>query len=147
MSGLLRGLSGSQIVSAPVGARLVMASGGFTQIADVVAARLGIHRVVANQLVVADGQLTGGVHLPVVDGALKAEILTEEMMAAGLASTQVLAVGDGANDAAMVRAAGLGVAYCGKPALQQVADAAINYTDLTTLLYFQGYDDSQFIQP
>ena len=141
---------GAQVLCATMaaeGARLVMASGGFTQVAHKVAQRLGIHRTVANQLVVVDGALSGGVHLPIVDGAMKAEILREEADLGGLTPDQTLAVGDGANDLEMIQLAGLGVAYQGKPVLQAAAQAAINHSDLTSLLYFQGYCEDELIRP
>ena len=58
---------------------------------------------------------------------------------------QSVAIGDGANDIPMIEAAGLGVAYHAKPKAQAAADATIRHGDLTTLLYYQGYEDSDFI--
>lgn len=132
---------------AAAGARLVMVSGGFTQISQVVGQRLGLHRTVANTLAVADGKLTGGLHLPIIDGQMKAQILAEECASGNIWPDQVLAVGDGANDLPMIGAAGLGVAFYGKPLVQAAADAAINHSDLTTLLYFQGFSDDEIIHP
>ncbi len=128
-------------------ARLVMVSGGFTAMAAPVAARLGLDRFVANEFVVIEGALSGGLKLPLIDAAMKAEVLQEEAQALGMDQQQILAVGDGANDLPMLAEAGLGVAYYGKPVVQAAAAAAINHTDLTTLLYFQGYRDQDLIRP
>jgi len=57
----------------------------------------------------------------------------------------MLAIGDGANDLAMITAAGLGIAFYAKPVVAAQAHCAINHTDLRTALYFQGYKDSEFI--
>ena len=127
------------------GARLVVVSGGFTIASGILADRLGLHNHVANQLAHANGVLTGGLGLPLVDGAYKLEILAQECAGLGIVPDQALAIGDGANDAAMVAAAGLGVAYYGKPALETVAHAAISRSDLTAALYFQGYSLDQFV--
>ena len=126
------------------GARLVVVSGGFSAASAVLAQRLGLHNHVANQLVHVDGVLTGGLGLPLVDGAYKREVLLQECAGLGLRRDQALAIGDGANDSALVSAAGLGLAFYGKPVLQNVAAAAINHGDLTTALYFQGYAADQF---
>ena len=99
----------------------------------------------ANQLAHADGVLTGGLGLPLVDGAYKYEVLCQECEGLGILPTQALAIGDGANDAAMVSAAGLGVAYYGKPGLEAVAHTLISHSDLTAALYFQGYSIDQFV--
>jgi phosphoserine phosphatase len=57
-----------------------------------------------------------------------------------------MAVGDGANDLAMIRRAGLGVAYYAKEAVAEAAAARIDHTDLTALLYAQGYKRQQFVE-
>jgi phosphoserine phosphatase len=64
-----------------------------------------------------------------------------------LAFEDVLAVGDGANDLAMIEAAGLGVAYRAKPVVAAQAGAKVDHSDLTALLYFQGYDQGAFVAP
>lgn len=127
------------------GAATLLISGGFTAFAEPVAAALGFERVIANVLGVADGVLTGEVVPPVVDGARKASKLIEARERGALEVADVLAVGDGANDVAMIEAAGLGVAYRGKPALVRAADAAVRWGDLTALLYAQGYPSSAWI--
>ena len=119
------------------GARSLLISGGFTVFADRVAAELGFDEAVANRLEIADGALTGRVLPPIVDGATKAAALRERASRSG--ADAVLAVGDGANDRAMIEAAGLGISYKGKPVLEAAADAAIRHNDLTALLWAQGY--------
>ena len=74
----------------------------------------------------------------------KLAALNEEAAAIGHDLSAALAIGDGANDLAMITAAGLGVAYRAKPVVAAEADARIDYTDLTSLLYFQGYRAEQF---
>lgn len=138
---------GAEILCATMkahGARLVLISGGFTHVTQHVAARLNLDRHVANKLAVVQEKLTGGLGLPLVDAAMKAEVVRQECAEGALDRSQILAVGDGANDLLMLGEAGLGVAYYGKPVLQAKADAAVNHGDLTTLLYFQGYGDQDF---
>lgn len=140
---------GAEILCATMkrnGARIVMVSGGFTSVAEPVAKRLKLDNFVANEFAVADGRLTGGLKLPIVDSTMKAEVLVGEAEELDLEVSQILAVGDGANDLPMIEAAGLGVAYRGKSVVQAAADAAINHTDLTTLLYFQGYREHELVK-
>ena len=121
------------------GASAVLVSGGFTEFANPVAAEIGFERAVANQLLVADGKLTGAVAKPIVDSATKRRQLIAEVARIGCGLNGVLAVGDGANDIPMIEAAGLGVAYHAKPKTEAAADAAVRFGDLTVLLYAQGY--------
>jgi phosphoserine phosphatase len=95
--------------------------------------------VIANSLEIADGKLTGALIGPIIDAKAKADALIAAADAAGLPLADTIAVGDGANDRMMITAAGLGVAYHAKPALEAVADAAIRHTDLRSLLHAQGY--------
>jgi phosphoserine phosphatase len=120
------------------GAMTLLISGGFTAFAKPVAAMLGFERVEANLLDASEGQLTGSVSGPIVDAARKAKALVEARDALGLRPTDTIAVGDGANDQAMIEAAGLGIAYRGKPALAAVADARLDHHGLDALLWAQG---------
>ncbi len=120
-------------------AHTVLVSGGFDVFADRIAAECGFDEVVANRLEMLDGHLTGRVVPPVVDRAAKLATLERLVRARGLTPAAACAVGDGANDADMLRAAGLGVAYRAKPPARAAADAAIDHGDLTALLYLQGY--------
>ncbi|MBX9796426.1 phosphoserine phosphatase SerB [Sphingomonas sp.] len=127
------------------GARCVLVSGGFTRFAEPVAAEIGFDRAIANRLGVADGRLTGQVALPIIGSAAKLETLEAESAAGQLQPHETLAVGDGANDLAMIRAAGLGVAYHAKPVVAAAAAARIDHNDLTALLYAQGIARSDWV--
>jgi len=93
----------------------------------------------------ADGRLTGEVAEPILGREAKLAALNEDAKLFGIPLAETLAVGDGANDLAMIEAAGLGVAYRAKPVVAAQADARVDHTDLTTLLYFQGYSLDQFV--
>lgn len=121
------------------GARCLLVSGGFTYFADRVAQRAGFDRASANRLEVADGALTGVALSPVLGGEAKKQALIDEAIAMAIDLTETLAVGDGANDIPMIQAAGLGVAYHGKAAVDAAADVRIAHNDLGALLYLQGY--------
>jgi len=120
------------------GARTVLVSGGFTAFAEPVAAEIGFDVAIANRLGVGEGVLDGLVAKPIVDAATKLATLEAERDRLGLASAEVLAVGDGANDIPMIEAAGLGVAYRAKPRTAAAASARIERGDLTALLWAQG---------
>ena len=120
------------------GAATVLVSGGFTRFAEPVGARLGFERVIANRLDIAEGALTGTVAKPIVDSATKEDTLRAFAAERALNLADTLAVGDGANDLPMIRAAGLGVAYFAKPIVAAAAAARIEHGDLTALLWAQG---------
>ncbi|ACL95647.1 phosphoserine phosphatase SerB [Caulobacter vibrioides] len=126
------------------GARCALVSGGFTFFTSRVAEAAGFHLNRANTLIELDGALTGAVGDPILGKEAKLAALREETAALGLTPADALAVGDGANDLAMIEAAGLGVAYRAKPIVAAQADAKVDHTDLTTLLYFQGYKAEEF---
>ncbi|MEM1415653.1 MAG: phosphoserine phosphatase SerB [Myxococcota bacterium] len=117
-------------------------SGGFTFAADVVRARLRLDAARANVLEAADGKLTGQVIGDVVTPERKAEYLRAFADAHGIPVSATVAVGDGANDALMLEAAGLGVAFHAKPFLRARADARIDMGGLDRLLYLFGLDDA-----
>lgn len=121
------------------GARTVLVSGGFTRFAEPVGARIGFDRVIANRLMVERGRLTGTVARPIVGAATKEATLLEEARALAIEPAAAMAVGDGANDLPMIRAAGLGIAYRAKPVVAAAAAARIAHNDLSALLYAQGY--------
>lgn len=126
------------------GARCALVSGGFTFFTSRVAEAAGFHLNRANTLIALDGVLTGAVGDPILGKEAKLAALREETASLGLTPADALAVGDGANDLAMIEAAGLGVAYRAKPIVAAQADAKVDHTDLTTLLYFQGYKAEEF---
>jgi len=120
------------------GAHTILVSGGFTRFAEPVGTRIGFDRRIANVLEIEAGVLTGTVTKPIVDSSTKETTLLGAMAELGLAPEQTMAVGDGANDLAMIRKAGLGVAYHAKPIVAAAAGARIDHGDLTALLYAQG---------
>lgn len=121
------------------GADCYLVSGGFTVFADKVAADIGFTRALSNTLEIANGKLAGTVARPIIGAAAKRETLLAEATAHGIDPSEVLAVGDGANDIPMIEAAGLGVAYHAKPITAAAAGARIDHGDLTALLFAQGY--------
>ncbi len=127
------------------GAYTALVSGGFTFFTAKVARAVGFDTNRANQLEFSDGRLTGRVVGPVLGREAKLAALQEFAALRGLPMSATLAVGDGANDLDMVRAAGLGVAYRAKPKVAAEAAAAVTHGDLTALLYLQGYSDREFV--
>ncbi|MEZ5773683.1 MAG: phosphoserine phosphatase SerB [Hyphomicrobiaceae bacterium] len=123
------------------GAVTALVSGGFTFFTERVARLAGFQINEANRLIETEGRLTGEVGEPVLDRDAKRRSLVRIASAHGLPLGLAIAVGDGANDRAMIEAAGLGVAYRAKPVLRAVADVAIEHADLTALLYLQGYTE------
>ena len=129
------------------GAYTCVVSGGFTAFTARLAAMIGFDEQRANTLLVdADGRLTGKVAEPVLGREAKLEALTTLRDRFRLTREDTLAVGDGANDIPMIRAADLGVAFHGKPAIRQAAAACIDHGDLTALLYAQGYRRDEFVE-
>ncbi len=125
------------------GAFTALVSGGFTFFTTRVRAAAGFQYDQANVLDVAAGKLTGRVAEPILDAGAKFAALHRLAAERGEALTATLAVGDGANDLPMIKAAGLGVAYHAKPRVAQAARARIDHGDLTALLYLQGYRASE----
>jgi phosphoserine phosphatase len=126
------------------GARCVLVSGGFTYFTERVAAAAAFAAYQANRLIDDGARLTGEVAEPILGREAKLAALQREADALGVELSATLAVGDGANDLAMIAAAGLGVAYHAKPIVAAEADAQVRHTDLTALLYFQGYGAEAF---
>ncbi|RAK63790.1 phosphoserine phosphatase SerB [Phenylobacterium kunshanense] len=127
------------------GARCALVSGGFTFFTRRVAEAAGFHLDRANTLVEAGGELTGEVGEPILGREAKLKALLEEAEGIGASLHETLAIGDGANDLAMIEVAGLGVAYRAKPIVAAQADAKVDHADLTALLYFQGYRADEFV--
>lgn len=122
------------------GAYAALVSGGFTQFTERVGRALGFDETRANTLIAQNGKLTGDVGRPILGQAAKVEALT----ALAPDPSFALAVGDGANDLGMIRAAGLGVALHAKPVVADTAPVKINFGDLTALLFLQGYTRDAF---
>lgn len=120
------------------GAMTILVSGGFTRFAEPVAEMIGFDRAIANRLEIVDGALSGLVTKPIVGSDTKERTLLDATAELGLPPEATLAVGDGANDLAMIKRAGLGVAYHAKPIVAAAAAARIDHNDLTAMLYAQG---------
>ena len=120
-----------------------LVSGGFTVFTDKVVALTGFRYSKANTLLFDGDVLNGEVGTPIVHSETKLDVLTELLREKRLGFEDAIAVGDGANDAPMIEAAGLGVAFRAKAALRNVADAVLDHSDLTALLALQGIKSPQ----
>jgi len=128
-----------------LGFKTAIVSGGFTFFARHLQKQLGVDYVYANELDVVKGVVTGNVVGEIIDGQRKAEILVEIANKLGLSLEQVIAVGDGANDLAMLNIAGLGIAFRAKPLVKASAKQAISNVGLDGILYLLGYSDKDII--
>jgi len=127
------------------GCRTVLVTGGFHQFADPVAEELGFERVVANRLEIVEGKLTGGLNGPICDSSTKRDTLLEAMAALGAGATS-LAMGDGANDIAMLEAATCGIAYHAKPKARAAANGWIDCGDLTAVLRLYDIGEAEWVR-
>jgi phosphoserine phosphatase len=121
------------------GAKCILVSGGFDFYTGHVGSLLGFYKNFGNRLDVHNDHLTGEVVPPILGREQKKEIMEREAAALGLQLHQVMSIGDGANDLSMLQAAGAGIGYFAKPAVQAAIPYQIRYTDMTALLYMQGY--------
>lgn len=127
------------------GAYTALVSGGFTVFTGPLGAMIGFNEDRSNTLIAESGVLVGEVADPILGKQAKLDSLLELRARFGLAPAATLAVGDGANDLAMLDEAGLGVAFRAKPAVAAAADARLDHADLTALLYAQGYQGSEIV--
>ena len=127
------------------GAYTALVSGGFTLFTGPVSQHLGFHEHRSNSLTIHAGKLAGMVDDPILGKEAKRASLIALRDARGLHPSLTMAVGDGANDLAMLGEAGLGVAFYAKPAVAAAAHARINHADLSALLYAQGYCKADFV--
>ncbi len=127
------------------GAYTALVSGGFTAFTSHVARELGFDEHRANMLLIEDNHLSGKVGEPILGQQAKLDGLRDIAKARGLEAADAIAVGDGANDLAMLSEAGLGVALHAKPHVQESSLIRVNHGDLTALLYLQGYRRDQFL--
>jgi phosphoserine phosphatase len=128
------------------GAFTALVSGGFRWFTSRIAARVGFDHDEANDLLVEDGRVTGKVGEPILGREAKLEALGRLAARHGATPAEAVAVGDGANDLPMLQAAGLGVAYRAKPVVAAAVSCRVDHGDLTALLYFQGYRQTEFWQ-
>ena len=127
------------------GAHTMLVSGGFGFFTKRVAEAAGFHEERGNILLDDGVSLTGKVGEPILGREAKLEALESGAKSLGIDLSLTMAVGDGANDLAMIQAAGIGVAYHAKPVVAAAAGAAIQHNDLTALLYLQGYSDGEIV--
>ena len=126
------------------GAHAALVTGGFTAFTSKVAGLLGFDENRANVLLTTGGQLSGEVALPILGKAAKLAALEEISARLGIDPGQAIAVGDGANDLAMLHRAGTGVALHAKPVVAAQCEVRVNHGDLTALLFIQGYAREDF---
>ena len=132
---------GAQALIAAVkahGGHVGVVSGGFHELLDPLATSLGLDFWKANRLEIVDGKLTGKVLGDIVDAQTKADTLIEWASLTNTPLSQTVAIGDGANDLTMMGVAGLGIAFCAKPIVQEQADFALNERDLSKALGLFG---------
>jgi phosphoserine phosphatase len=128
------------------GAHTMLVSGGFGFFTVRVAEAAGFHAERGNRLLDDGLALTGEVGHPILGRAAKLLALEDAVAALKLDFAETMAVGDGANDLAMIQRASLGVAYHAKPLVAAAAGASIDHNDLTALLYLQGYQDCEIVK-
>lgn len=127
------------------GGYCALVSGGFTVFTGPIAERLGFDEHRGNRLMVADGLFTGEVAAPILGREAKLQALVDLRTRLGLSQSDTMAVGDGANDLAMLGEAGYGVAFHAKPAVAAAANARIDHGDLSALLYAQGFTSADIV--
>jgi phosphoserine phosphatase len=143
-------MSGAAILLATMrkhGVYAALVSGGFTPFTQYVSGQLGFDEHHGNTLIIANHTLTGDVANPIKGKQSKREICLDLSARLHIPLSDILAVGDGANDLAMLDIAGMGVAYRAKPVVAAASRWRINHGDLTALLYLQGYQKDDFIFP
>ncbi|MET3599918.1 phosphoserine phosphatase SerB [Martelella mangrovi] len=128
------------------GGYTALVSGGFTVFTSRIGAMIGFDENRANTLLEKDGKLTGHVADPILGKQAKIEALHDVARKRGIAETEIMAVGDGANDLGMLELAGSGVALHAKPSVAAQAKIRIDHGDLTALLYIQGYRQEEFVR-
>jgi phosphoserine phosphatase len=128
------------------GAYTCLVSGGFTLFTGPIGTKISFHEDRSNRLILDGEKLAGLVEEPILGREAKLATLIELRTRFGLAPHETMAVGDGANDLAMLGEAGLGVAFRAKPAVAAAAHARLDHADLTALLYVQGYQADEIVQ-
>ncbi|MBB3018090.1 phosphoserine phosphatase [Microvirga lupini] len=128
------------------GAYTCLVSGGFTLFTGPIGATIGFHEDRSNRLILNGERLAGLVEEPILGREAKLATLIELRTRLSLAPHETMAVGDGANDLAMLGEAGLGIAFRAKPAVAAAAHARVDHADLSALLYIQGYKADEIAQ-
>jgi len=129
---LLKTLKANQVFT-------VLVSGGFTYFTNAVAEKLGFDKNHGNQLSIENSQLTGDVIEPILDKDAKLAFLNQYVQRKNIKNSNIVAIGDGANDLPMLKAAGLGIGYQPKPLVAETILNCIIHTDLTSVLYMTGH--------
>ena len=125
------------------GAMTALVSGGFSQITEHVAKKVGFDINLGNQLLIRDKKITGEISTPILTAESKKKTLYSISNNQNVQIHETIAVGDGANDIPMLQSAGTGIAFRAKPIVQAATAFRINHCDLTALLYIQGYHDNE----
>ncbi|RCL03595.1 MAG: phosphoserine phosphatase [Candidatus Tokpelaia sp. JSC161] len=128
------------------GAYTALISGGFSIFSDNIAQNIGFHENSANILEHNGFTLTGSVQKPILGKQAKLKKLIELCKKFNIPLQSTIAVGDGANDISMLQYAGSGIAFHAKAIVAQATSMSINYSDLSALLYIQGYKQRDFIE-
>lgn len=128
------------------GFKTAILSGGFTYFGKYLQNTFGIDYVHANTLEFENGQLTGNIIKPIINGEMKAKLLKEIAQQEGFSPAQTIAVGDGANDLPMLSAAGLGIAFRAKPLVRESAKQSLSTHGLDSILYLLGFKDSDILK-
>ena len=137
VSGQLKLTEGARELVAEIhrrGGKAAAVSGGFIQLLDPIRTELKLDFAAANTLGVEAGKLTGQVVGEIVNRQAKADYLLSWAVECGVDSSQTIAVGDGANDLGMMQVAGLSVAFCAKPIVNEQADIVLAKRDLAELI-------------
>lgn len=123
-----------------------LVSGGFTYYTDAIAYKLGFDINHGNQLDIKNGKLTGEVIDPILDKESKLHFLKKYVQEQKIDISDTIAIGDGANDLPMLTNAGLGIGYQPKPLVRKEIINCIIHTDLTSVLYMQGYNSEEIVE-
>ena len=129
-----------------LGYRIVLVSGGFTNVIEPIAKELGVSAFRANTLEIIDGQITGKLVGPIIDREGKRQALIDFSHEFNIPNRRTIAIGDGANDIDMISEAGLGVAFNAKLALRETADTTVNVPYLDSVLYLLGITRDEIVR-
>jgi len=123
----------------------ILISGGYSIVAEYAAFILGFDQVHANKLILTKNIINGELEKEIIDCKAKKKILIQKASELDVSLSDTIAIGDGANDIEMLEIAGLGIGWRPQEIVKNYSKANIHYTDLKTVLYFQGYKEKEFI--